>query len=93
MTLCGEYGVSLDQPMKIRYSIWWSMSKSMYSLGKKEAGTCPEKKTTMAGDSSLASELIQAINLPNLKPIPPYLSEADAMSVREYLQTGLCTRA
>ena len=41
----------------------------------------------MAGDSSIASELINAINLPNLKPIPSYLSEADAMTVREYLQT------
>ena len=41
----------------------------------------------MAGDSSITSELIQAINLPNLKPIPSYLSEADAMTVREYLQT------
>ena len=41
----------------------------------------------MAGDSSIASELINAINLPNLKPIPSYLSEADAMTVRKYLQT------
>ena len=63
------------------------MPKSMYSLGKKEAGTCPEKITTMASDSSIASELINDINLPNLKPIPSYLSEADAMTVREYLQT------
>ena len=52
----------------------------------KDAGTCPEKLTTMAGESSISSELIDAINLPNLKPIPSYLSEADAMSVREYLQ-------
>ena len=59
----------------------------MYSIGKKEAGTCPVKITTMAGDSSIASELIKAINLPNLKPIPSYLSEGDAMTVREYLQT------
>ena len=41
----------------------------------------------MAGESSITSELINAINLPNLKPIPSYLSEANAMSVREYLQT------
>ena len=53
----------------------------------KEAGTCAVKITTMVGNSSIASELINAINLPNLKPIPSYLSEADAMTVREYLQT------
>ena len=53
----------------------------------KEEGICPEKITTMAGKSSIASELINAINLLNLKPIPSYLFEADAMSVREYLQT------
>ena len=54
---------------------------------QERSGNLSREKTTMAGDSSIASELIQAINLPNLKPIPSYLSEADAMTVHEYLQT------
>ena len=47
------------------------------------------KKKTMVEESSITSELIGAINPPNLKPIPSYLSESDAMTVSEYLQTAL----
>ena len=47
------------------------------------------KKKTMGEESSITSELIGAINLPNLKPIPSYLSESDAMTVSEYLQTAI----
>ena len=41
----------------------------------------------MAASSSLTAELIEAINMPNLKPIPSYLSEEDALTVNLFLQS------
>ena len=37
--------------------------------------------------SSLSSELLAAIQVPNLQPMPLYLSEMDALTVAEFLQT------
>ena len=37
--------------------------------------------------SSLSSELLAAIQVPNLRPMPAYLSETDALTVAEFLQT------
>lgn len=39
----------------------------------------------MAGEPSLAAELVQAIKMPSLRQIP-YISEVDAISVEEFLQ-------
>ena len=36
--------------------------------------------------TSLTEELIDAINMPGLRPIPAYISESDALSVEEFLQ-------
>ena len=41
----------------------------------------------MAATSSLSSELLAAIQVPNLQPIPAYLSESDSLTVAEFLQT------
>ena len=41
----------------------------------------------MAASSSLAAELLEAINMPNLKAIPSYLSEDDALTVNLFLQS------
>ena len=45
----------------------------------------------MAGKPSLAAELVQAINMPSLTPVPAYISESDATSVEEFLQCKLAT--
>ena len=37
--------------------------------------------------SSLSSELLAAIQVPGLRPMPAYLSETDALTVAEFLQT------
>ena len=41
----------------------------------------------MAATSSLSLELLAAIQVPNLLPMPAYLSEADSLTVAEFLQT------
>ena len=41
----------------------------------------------MAAGSSLTTEVLEAINMPNLKPIPSYLSEDDAVTVNVFLQS------
>ena len=41
----------------------------------------------MAATSSLSSELPAAIQVPNLRPMPVYLSESDSLTVAEFLQT------
>ena len=41
----------------------------------------------MAATSSLSSELLAAIQVLNLQPMPAYLSESDALTVAEFLQT------
>ena len=41
----------------------------------------------MAATSSLSSELLAAIQVPNLRPMPAYLSESDALTMAEFLQT------
>ena len=41
----------------------------------------------MASTSSLSQELIRAINLPNIRPIPVYLSEDDAITVDMFMQS------
>ena len=41
----------------------------------------------MAASSSLTAELLEAINMPNLKPILSYLSEEDALTVNLFLQS------
>ena len=41
----------------------------------------------MASTSSLTSEVLEAINLPNLKPIISYLSEDDAVTVDMFMQS------
>ena len=41
----------------------------------------------MAASSSLTSELLEVINMPNLKPILSYLSEDDALTVNLFLQS------
>ena len=43
----------------------------------------------MVGKPSLAAELVQAINMPSLTPVPAYISESDATSVEEFLQCKL----
>ena len=41
----------------------------------------------MAVGTSLTSEVLAAIQMPNLKQIPAYLSEADAVNVHLFLQS------
>ena len=41
----------------------------------------------MAANSSLSQELIKAINMPNIRPIPVYLSEEDAVTVDMFMQS------
>ena len=41
----------------------------------------------MAATSSLSSELLATIQVPNLRPMPVYLSESDSLTVAEFLQT------
>ena len=41
----------------------------------------------MAAPSSLTSEVLEAINLPNLKPIVSYLSGDDAVTVDMFMQS------
>ena len=41
----------------------------------------------MAAHSSLSQELIKAINMPNLRPTPAYLSEEDAVTVDMFMQS------
>ena len=41
----------------------------------------------MAATSSLSQELIRAINLPNIRPTPVYLSEDDAITVDMFMQS------
>ena len=41
----------------------------------------------MAASSSLSSQLLSAIQLPNLRPMPTYLSESDSLTVADILQT------
>ena len=43
----------------------------------------------MADEKSLTEELVEAINMPKLKPIPAYISESDAMSVNGFMQCEL----
>ena len=43
----------------------------------------------MAGEKSLTEELVDAIKMPKLKPIPAFISESDALSVDEYMQCEL----
>ena len=43
----------------------------------------------MAGEKSLTEELVEAINMPKLKPIPAYISESDAISVEDFIQCEL----
>ena len=45
-----------------------------------------QNKTTMAASSSLIAELLSAINIPKLRPMPAYLSESDAPTADEYMQ-------
>ena len=42
----------------------------------------------MAAGSSLSAELFAAIQVPNCRPMPAYLSELDTMSVSEFMQTS-----
>ena len=51
--------------------------------------TAPTRFRTMAGEKSIAEELIEAINMPKMKPIPAYISESDATSVQDFLQCNL----
>ena len=41
----------------------------------------------MAAHSSLSQELIKAINMPNIRPTPAYLSEEDAVTVDMFMQS------
>ena len=41
----------------------------------------------MAAGSSLTAEVLEAINMPNLKPILAYLSEGDAVTVNMFMQS------
>ena len=45
----------------------------------------------MAAYSSLALDVIEAINMPNLKSTPSYLSEDDAVTVDMFMQSE-CAR-
>ena len=49
-------------------------------------GTLAKQKTTMASRHSLVSELISAIKVPKLRPMPAYLSETDALTANEFMQ-------
>ena len=51
--------------------------------------TTPTGFRTMAGKKSIAEELIEAINMPKMRPIPAYISESDATSVQDFLQCNL----
>ena len=42
----------------------------------------------MVGESSLSQDLLNAIKLPNLKAIPTYLSEDDAITVADFMQSS-----
>ena len=42
----------------------------------------------MAAESSLSAELLVAIQVPNLRPLPAYLSETDDLSVTDFMQTS-----
>ena len=41
----------------------------------------------MAATSRMSSDLLAAIQVPNLRPMPAYLSESDSLTVAEFLQT------
>ena len=41
----------------------------------------------MAAHSSLSQELIKAINMPNIRPTPAYLSEEDAITMDMFMQS------
>ena len=41
----------------------------------------------MAANSSITQKLIKAINVPNIRPIPAYLSEEDAVTVDMFMQS------
>ena len=41
----------------------------------------------MAAHSSLSQDVIEAINMPNLRPTPSYLSEEDAVTVDMFMQS------
>ena len=45
----------------------------------------------MAAGSSLSDELLAVIQVPNLRPMPAYLSESDALSVTDFMQTSYAT--
>ena len=42
----------------------------------------------MAVQSSLSAELLAAIQVPNLRLMPAYLSESDVFSVTDFMQTS-----
>ena len=44
----------------------------------------------MEDENSIAAELLQEINLTKLRPIPNYLSSADAMTVSDFEQSKYC---
>ena len=41
----------------------------------------------MAAHSSLTSEVLNAIKMPNIRPIPPYLAETDAVTSDIFMQS------
>ena len=55
-------------------------------VNQKRSGN-PWAITEKMAASSLSSELLAAIQVPNLRPMPAYLSETDALTVAEFLQT------
>ena len=46
----------------------------------------------MAVGTSVAEELLNALKMPKLRPMPSYISEADTMSVEGLHAVQLCSR-
>ena len=64
----------------------------LYSkASKKKRCVNPRTKITKMATPSLSLELLAAIQVPNLRPMPAYLSEADALTVAEFLQKHYAT--
>ena len=56
-------------------------------MSRQHAGSHDLHIKTMAATTSMAEELLAAISLPNLKQIVAYLSENDAVTVDQYVQS------
>ena len=44
-------------------------------------------KRTMAAETSVTDGLLNALKMPTLQPMPSYISEADTVSVEDFMQS------